>query len=363
MPDDRVSIPGVRDADLEKVARGLLSVPDLGASRIERFFGQVQAIVDARAQACWPNEGAANLSLFFQAPYPRFAAKSLNCRPIADLDATTEPILGRIFLLNGDASQGFCADLPVDDPGEVFAWLQELSFCNEPNIAVYRDTGVMIERAMGVSGPASRKERIRSEAPAATPDQLLDGLDRFHQSELITPHVCPKGVWLGGASSKYYIGDDPERTIQAQLRTFLNGWFRKVLRAECEDSTRAGRIDVRLLKDEPGEGLAYWAIVELKVVKSYVYIADRARNPRVVSPRQNAEAVAEGVRQAHEFAKERNCLPGYLEIFDLRKDKVEDVLSHDVVDEQVKAVDPAPVINIRPLFGSASDARKAGALR
>jgi hypothetical protein len=361
MADDSTAIPGVDDSDLANVTRGLLSVPDLHATKFDRFFGQVQAIVEWRAQSGWAKDRTSNISLFVQTAYPRDAAKSLSCKPVADLDATQEPILGRLFLLNGDASQGFYADLPTEDPGELLTWLAQQSFSEDPNVILYRDAGMLIERPGGAAGQTSRKEKIRDKPAAATEEQLLEGLDRFHQHELITPTICPKGVWLRGAASKYYVGEDPERSIQAQLRTFLNGWFRRTVRAECEDTTRAGRIDIRLLKAGEG-GLTYWAIVELKVVKSYVHTNDAKQKPSRVSSRQNAEVVAEGLRQAHEFASDRDCPPGYLEIFDLRRDKKEEIMKHEIVVSQLGMLDPKPIANMRQMFGSAGDARKAGLL-
>jgi hypothetical protein len=145
-----------------------------------------------------------------------------------------------------------------------------------------------------------------------------------------------------------------------QMRTFLNGWFRKSVRAECEDTVRAGRIDVRLLVPGPG-GLSYWAIVELKVVKSFVHTPDKAVKPAAVTSKQNAESIAEGLRQAHEFGRDRS-VPGYLEVFDMRKDKSGDLQKDPIVVEQFNKLDPKPTLNVRELFGSSSDARKAGAM-
>jgi hypothetical protein len=360
MPDDKP--PNVNDADLANVTRDLLSAPDLHANRVDRFFGQVQAIVDRRAQNGWKNENTLSLAAFIQVTYPRAAAAPLDGKPVADLDATNEPILGRLFLLNQDASQGYVVPLPNENPGELLAWLAQQSFSREPTVLIYRETNLLVERAGGAAAETTRKQNIRDKPPAATEEQLLQGLDRFHQQELITPTVCPVGVWLRGAASRYYVGEVPERSIQAQLRTFLNGWFRRAVYAECEDTTRAGRIDVRLLVPAEGAGLMYWAIVELKVVKSYVHTNDTKNKPNNVSMAQNAEAIAEGLRQAHEFGQERKCPPGYLEVFDLRKDKSIDPMKHDIVVAQFQSLNPKPIMNIRVLFGSARDARKAGVL-
>lgn len=354
--------PGVKDADLRSTTRALLDAPDLRAGRADRFFGQIRLIAEIRAQGGWQNEGLSALSVFVHTPYPRAAANLLSGRPVADLDATNEPILGRLFLMNQDASQGFFVTLSYETPGELLEWLSAQTFGREPTVIVYREAKVIIERMNGAAAEVTRKETIRDQPPAATQEQLIQGLDQFHQQDLITPIICPKGVWLKGAASKYYADKDPERSIQGAMRTFLNAWFRRAVLAECEDNTRAGRIDVRLLIPAVDTGLAYWAVVELKVVKTFVYTANPRVKPNTVAPSQNAEAIAEGLRQAHEFADERDCEPGYLEVFDLRKDKGDDLMMHAIVLTQLKELDPAPVVNVRAVFGSATDARKAGAL-
>jgi hypothetical protein len=360
MPADNST--NVNDADLASVTRDLISAPDLRANRADRFFSQVQVIVEGRAQNGWDNEGSLELSVFIQATYPRAAATPLGGAAVADLDATGEPILGRVFFLNQDASQGFYIPIPREAPGELLQWLATQSFGQEPIVMVYRKTNLLIERAHGAAAEATRRQVIRDRPPAATAEQLLQGLALFHQHELITPTICPHGVWLKGATNRYYVGEQPERSIQLHLRTFLNGWFRRAVRAECEDTTRAGRIDVRLLVPGAGTGLAYWAVIELKVIKSFVYTDNRRVTPNTVSMTQNAEAIAEGLRQAHEFGQERQCPPGYLEVFDLRKDKSINPMECEIVVLQIRGLVPEPVVNIRPLFGSAGDARRAGML-
>jgi hypothetical protein len=357
--DDSGPPVGVDDADLAAVAKELVSTPDVLATRTDRFFSQVRSLVERRAQSDWPNEQAAGISVFIQTPYPRKAAEPLGAIPTADLVGTSEAILGRLFLMNSDASQGYVLPLPTASPGDLLQWLAKQSFGREPTILVYRETSLIIERADGAEAETSRNVPIRITPVAVTADELLRGLHSFHLEELLTPVVCLAGVWQKGAANKYYVDDDPERTIQLRLRTFLNGWFRGLVRAEREDTTVIGRIDVRLLVPNPqGGGLAYWAIIELKVVKSFHHSA--TGSPTTVSEAENAENVAEGIRQAHSFSRDRKCPPGYLEIYDMRRDKSEDICEHSVVQEQLSRLVPEPEINVRSLFGSAGDARRAG---
>ena len=47
-------------------------------------------------------------------------------------------------------------------------------------------------------------------------------------------------------------------------------------------------------------------------------------------------------------------------MFDMRKDKALDVLTHSTAATQLGKLSPQPVVHVRQMFGSASDARKAG---
>ena len=49
-----------------------------------------------------------------------------------------------------------------------------------------------------------------------------------------------------------------------------------------------------------------------------------------------------------------------MDIYDLRKDKAEDILSHTVVVEELSRCSLKPECRVWPLYGSASDARIAG---
>jgi hypothetical protein len=149
----------------------------------------------------------------------------------------------------------------------------------------------------------------------------------------------------------------PEKAIQQQLGTDLSSWFHGTVRAHLEEPVPLGRIDIRLLHLRDG-GWTYWAILELKVLRSSHHAAE-GQKASAVPLSENVEAAAEGVRQVNAFAKYWHAEP-LLEIFDLRKVKLPNVLEEQPVIQELAKCQPAPNCRIWPLFGSASDARRAG---
>lgn len=355
-------IADVSDTDLASVTRTLVLQPEVDANDRERFFGQVQTLVEDRARREWPGETDAGISIFVRADYPRQAASALtNTKPSADMIGTDEPLMGRVFLLDRNASQGWSADLPSADPGEIIEWLGALPFGGGQAILVYRNTLVMIERANGAQQGMTRQEPIRAHPPPVTREGLFEALDAFHMTHVLTPQNCPEGLWRKGHAESYHAGPTPEVSLQAQLRTFLTAWFRGQLRVDREIPTEIGRIDIGLMipPTDPTGGLTYWGVVELKVVKSFRH-PKTGNNPVKVGPLVNARDVAKGVQQAHAFRKNRGCACAVLEIYDMRADKKVDPRKHDEVKKVLPICTPAPDMRLTPLFGSAQLARDAG---
>jgi hypothetical protein len=354
-------ITDVRDDDLKAVTRTLVSQPDLSADKVDRFFGQIQALAEDRARRNWPSEAAETMALFIRTDYTRPAGKDVNDKkPAADMIGTDEPLLGRMFVLDTNASQGWSIALPHSEPGELIEWLTKSQFAGCQAVILYRQTLLLIDRANGASGGMTRKEPIRDTFPSVTKPSLIEALDLFQMREVLTPKGCPEGVWQPSFAHMYYAGPSPETSIQARLKTFLNGWFRGLLRAEVEDSTEIGRIDIRLLTPTgPTGGLSYWGIIELKVVKSFRH-SKTGGAPVKVAPIQNARDVAKGIQQAHAFGKNRGCACTVLQIFDMRKDKVADPRTHKEVISVLPSCVPHPEMRLTPIFGSAQDARDAG---
>ena len=354
------SLVTVGSAELGSVALTIVDAPDLATSSNERFFGQVRAIAEGRARKDWPNEGEAPLAVFIRSDYPREAAQSLALSvPTADLIVSTDPILGRVHVLNFDASQGRSAGLPSQNAGEVVEWLAQHSFSSDQIVIVYRDSLQLIERGRGVDGGMTRKEPIRTEQPEVSEAELLKALGVFHEREVLTPSICSKDVWKSKHAANYHPGPEPERAIQRQLKTFLVSWWHGLIRVALEDSIDIGRIDIRLLRPVQGaKELSYWSIIELKVVKSF-RSSKNVHGPATVSDKENAEAVAKGVEQAAAFARDRGCF-GVLEVYDMRKVKSPDPRGHAVVVQALADHHPNPTIRVTPIFGSSDDARHAG---
>jgi hypothetical protein len=355
-PESQEKIHGVDDQELVRALDALPNVPPESIDDFDRFVAETRGIVEDRAQRGWIGEGAADVAIFLHAPYPKKTGDKLSGAPVANFLGSLQPVLGRLFILNRDASWGRAVDLPVPND-EIIDWLLERGLGGYPVIFCYRGSMRLLGHAKGAKHGVSTKEIIRAVPPTATLDQVAAALTLFHQENLLSPSVCPSGVWEKSRSSEYVPGVRPEKAIQFVLRTALYSWFRGVLRAEPEDPTPVGRIDVRLSKKCNGSW-AYWAILELKVLRS-CHSATKKERPKPYSDAQNAEDIAEGVRQVDSFARYRNAIP-LLEIFDLRKEKQPNVLEHKTVITELAKHSPQPNCRTWPLFGSAKDARLAG---
>lgn len=352
------SVPGTDDKQLARVACRLPELPDIGAEPADRFAQAVRTLVEKRARNEWPNEGDADVAVFVMVDYPRQIGERHGAVPFADPASKEDPILGRLFFANRDASFGRSMPIPID-PNAIIEWIDEKGLGDSPIVTVYRKSMEIVTRRSG-NADSAKTDQIRDQEPPATLPELVDALTHFHKERLLTPVNCPKGVWEKERAHQYIPGSAPEKSIQADLELALNSWFRGVLRAKSEDSTNIGRIDIRLLGKNAKSGtLEYWAILELKVIKSFTN-APQGVNPSKVSTSANINAIVEGVKQVGSFQKNCRSEHGLLEIYDLRKDKTENlVLRAEVSDAKSKFI-PRPEINVWPIFGTSKHARDAG---
>lgn len=350
-------IPGVEDEDLARVAGLVPALPNVRAARADRFAQAVRTLVERRAQAGWPGEDPEeDLAVLVLVDYPRQVGKAHGGTSFMDPMDQETPLLGRMFFANPNASRGQWMTLPVA-PHAILDWLdgqEGLGDC--PIVTVYRRAKEMATRRGGTEDEATY-DAIRETEPEATLEELDAALRLYHKRRVLTP-ACP-GVWEKDRATQYVPGPQPERSIQADLEVALNFWFRGVVRAECEDPTNIGRIDVRLLRKSAELGLAYWIILELKVIKSYRN-APAGEMPSDVSDDDNVEAIAEGVRQAGSYRENRQAEAGMLEVYDLRRDKSEDLRLRAKVEAALEMYDPQPRIDVWEVYGSDADARKAG---
>lgn len=356
-PEPTAKVAGTDDTVLAAVAGILPKLPNVRAEDPDRFAQAARALVETRAQAGWPAEGEADVAAFVLVDRPREAAARWASDAVMDPIATQEPLLGRLFLMNRDCSSGRSLPLPCA-PGDLLDWLSENGLGDRPVAVAYRATSTMTVRRDGVED-LIRPHKIRDHPPAATVDELLEALNHFHLSGLLTPTCCVSGVWQPKRAADYVPGPQPERSIQDALALSLSMWFQGLVRVGVEDRTNIGRIDVRLLKPSAEGPLAYWAIVELKVIKAFANAQGRAK-AAAVSRTDNVDAIQKGLRQTWAYQSNRESEEGLLEIFDLRKDKSEDLMADSGVVEELGKLSPVPRYTVRPLFGSSEHARLAG---
>ena len=268
-PNDRENISGVYHEEIAATAALFATLPNLQALPVHRFAQAVRSLVEKRACAQWPNEGTEDVAVFVMVDHPRPIGEHHGAQPFADPIATADPLLGRLFFANRDASTGRVMNMPTA-PAAILEWLHDNALSSCPVILVYRRNALMITRPAGTIG-LSNQTPIRDSPPVADLHELQKALRHFHLQHVLTPSCSPKGLWENGHAQHYIPGPRPEATIQSHLTIVLNSWFHGILRAEREDSTNIGRIDVRLLQPGPTGSLNYWAIMELKVIRSFTH--------------------------------------------------------------------------------------------
>ena len=358
MADDD-AVQGVDDNALAMVASTLPGLPNLRAGDADRFAQAVRALVERRAQNGWPGEAANHdFAAFVLVARPREFQKRYGCKSLTDPAATNEPLLGRMMLLTRDAAGGQALPMPCTQ-ADLLDWLLDSGFGVAPVVLAYRPNAVLTVRRQGVAGGVSWDDPIRSTPPEATLKELQEALVAFRMRHLLIPSSCVDGVWELGRAAAYVPGEEPEKSIQKGLALALTNWFRGIILANTEDSRNIGRIDIRLMTGGEGKPLAYWAIVELKLIKSFANAKARER-ASVVTRFTNIEAVKEGLRQAWAFQVNTKVEHGLLEIFDLRKDKEDDLMQEPEVTALLSTLSPAPIHAVRAVYGSAHDARIAG---
>ena len=351
-------VPGIDDQQLAAVAGLLPKLPNIGAEPADRFAQEVLKLVENRAQKNWPNEGEADLAVFVKVGYPRQVGEKHGAIPFVDPIATDQPLLGRLFFANRDASLGRSMPLPTE-ANAILEWLDDNELGGCPIVIAYRSSKKMVTRRSGTHDTA-RCDMIRDQEPSATLSELLEALKYFHRTQILTPMSCPGGVWEPKRAHEYVPGPKPEKSIQSALKLALNFWFRGVVRAEHEDSTNIGRIDVRLLKkSEKEDSLAYWVIMELKIIKSFTN-PQQGSNPSPVPITTNIDALVKGVMQAGSYQENRSAEKSFLEIYDLRKDKKDNLKQWPEVLRAMETFSMPPEIHVWSVFGSSENARAAG---
>ena len=352
------NIPGVDNQQFASVAGLLPELPNIRAEPADRFAQAVRTLVEKRARRAWPNEGDADLAVFVMVDRPRQVGQDHGARPFLDPLAQDDPVLGHLFFANGDASRGHVMSIPTK-ANAIVDWIDDHGLGSCPIVTVYRKSKQMFTRRAGVNDNA-RDDPIRDEEPTATLSELNKALKHFHERRLITPACCPKGVWERGCANRYVPGPHPESSIHYPLDIAIDSWFHGVLKTDSEAKTTIGRIDLRLLKKKKqDESFAYWISMELKVIKSFTN-APKDSEPSPVKESDNVDAIVEGVKQAAAYRENCSAEEALLEVYDLRKDKTDDLTKRAKVLATKKQFTPQPRIYVWPVFGSARHARNAG---
>lgn len=356
--DDSNEISGVDDQKLAAVAGNLPELPNIRADRADRFAQSIRALVEKRAQNDWPNESEADEAVFVMVDHPRRVGEQYGAKPFVDPIAKQEPLLGHLFFANQDASAGRFMQIPVQ-PDEILDWLDGQRLGDLPTVIVYRQSKQIITRPTG-AGSSTVMDPIRDQAPTATLPELEKALEHFHRRHLLTPACCAKGVWEPNRAHEYVPGPRPEQSIQSVLLVVLNSWFHGIVRVDSEVKTNIGRIDLALLrKNDPGQGFAYWVIMELKVIKSFSN-ASAGRQASSVAPSTNVNAIVSGIKQVGAYRENLGVEEGLLEIYDFRQDKMENLLGRPEVSVEMDKFTPPLQAHTWPLYGSSQDARNAG---
>ncbi len=357
--DEPEKVEGVDDKDLADATAALFTMPNTRADDPDRFAQAIRTLVERRAQSAWPGEADEDeVAAFVMVARPREHQATFSSTPIVDPAATTKPLLGNVLLMTRDGAHGQIFPMPCE-PDELLNWLEDRGFGGAPLVIAYRPLAKMTVRTAGVQAAITREEAIRSVPPSATVEALREALDRFRIDQLITPSHCEIGVWEPKRASAYVPGARPEHAIQNGLSRYLSSWFHGLIKVVCEHSTNIGRIDVKLLTNEDGQPLAYWAIIELKVIKTFAHAPGKGK-PGIIGRPVNVEAIKKGLRQACRYQKNSKVEHGLLEVFDMRREKSDDLFADAEVLAQLEKLSPKPDYHVHPMYGSPEDARLAG---
>ena len=336
------------------------AMPNMSAGIAERFSSEVMKLLETRAQDKWQNENdVTNVAVFVHVEFPRvpYSNCPADLSPILDLPVSPEPVFGKLFFLSNNADNGSMMPLPCD-PNSILDWLENAGLSDRPVLIAYGKTQKVSFRP-AASGEKVERQDIRDEPPNLTIKSLHDALKSFHQNTLVTPTMSDGTIWEPQRSADYIPAPNTEKAIQRLLKVALQHWFRGIAKVETEDKVPKGRIDVRILMPSTnGHGLTYWSIIELKVARSFQNapkgkVAKKAPRSKLISE------IAKGFGQANEFTADREVKEGFLEIYDMRKDKSDDILNDSKVKTAAEACTVKVNCNLRPMYGSSEEARSA----
>lgn len=352
------------DSNLIKqvVFEGVSALPVFTDSDTDRFFSSVSDLLETRATKNWENESSsANIAIFVLSKYPRKPFKPLpdSVKSTFDLNLNNDPVFGKIFFLNKGASAGIHFDIPFA-LSDLIDWFESNNLDKNPFIVAHKDNS-KISCRLNVED-IGENQVIHDKPPNLSLSQLREQLDIFPELCLTTPTVCMKGVWKSGKSTSYFPGEEPENQVQIRLAAFLKGWLKRLARVKLEDALDIGRTDICILtppQSPDDEGLTYWAVIELKIIKDFRY-SKHDTKPSKCNRADNIKSLVDGVTQAYAYANETMLTRGFCEVIDMRKDKSEDLRADSKVQLVLNQCQKKVFLCIRPIYGDPDDAQKAG---
>lgn len=354
--------PNSEENLLASVVADSTNLPSIEADVSERFCSEVMKLLEVRAQESFANEEHPDgVAVFVHVDFPRAPLSNppAEFARVIDLPVSGQSVFGQMFFLSENADNGSTINLPCSQ-SEILDWLQQNNLQDRPVIIAYGGTKKASFRP-NAGGDRVRNMTIRDKPAELSITELKQALSDFYEMNLVTPSQCDGSIWEPGRSSEYVPAKDTEKAIQRILRVAITHHFRGKARAETEDKAPKGRIDIRILAPSAGQaGLAYWSIIELKVVRTYRN-APKGKPRTKISKSKVMDEIAKGYRQANEFTADREVQEGFLEVYDMREDKSENLLAHPTVQSAADKCAVKVNCNVRQMFGTSDEARIAGA--
>lgn len=182
--------------------------------------------------------------------------------------------------------------------------------------AVFCDAMVSPQLFAWYPSGLSQAERL-FEGPIAltsppTLADLIEIVDRVHQTRLMTTHHQSADTALWQNHAKYWAHERAEKRVQDALMAGLGGAFGKPYFVDQEAASDSGRFDIGFREaTAPGQTTLH-AILELKLARSF----GSTGIPK--SPSDNEQHAVDGVEQAWAYAADHGTKGAACLVFDLR---------------------------------------------
>jgi hypothetical protein len=314
-PDIDSSISGWNDDELIATARenaGLGADADLPFAI--RFRTNVTQLIRKRLANSVERGDPA---VFFLLPSgPALQEDGVEIHSVPMLNNGLTPVEGHMWFVGPVAGRGLGIAIEAWSDENVFEFAtKDLQVGAIPAILFETRTDPPEARYFpeGLADPDNH-EILRLDASDISLSEILNVVDLMYERSLKTPDANHKVGGLWAKASKYWVDRSAEDRVEFSLREGLTGAFPScVIRAE--QSQTSGRLDLEVEEphwDDPSDVTRH-AILELKILRSY------RSTGTPVPDSENVKAVADGVRQAASYRKERRSRASALCCFDMRE--------------------------------------------